>query len=119
MPRVFPTTAAPLLQEDFESGLEKRGKNGEGAPETAVIVQDSDPAHGNVLQTQGCIGGGDAFSMNTMDCSIAAPCLVEYDAKGRIWQGFSDGYPANHIWTATPTSYEGQHVQTVHDTSDW
>ena len=64
----------------------------------------------------GCGSAGDAFSVDTMDCSLEAPCLVEYDTKGRAWQGFSDAYPGNHIWTATPSDYEGQQVRTVHDT---
>ena len=94
-----------------------RGKSGK-APESAVIVDDpgGDPAHGKVLATMGCGSAGDAFSVNTMDCSLEAPCLVEYDTKGRAWQGFSDAYPGNHIWTATPSDYEGQQVRTVHDT---
>ena len=39
--------------------------------------------------------------------------------KGRAWQGFSDGFPGNHMWTATPTAWDGQHVQTATDVRGW
>ena len=31
----------------------------------------------------------------------------------------SDGFPGNHIWSATPTSYEGQHYETETDPNFW
>lgn len=49
--------------------------------------------HNNVLRLNGCSSGGDAFTVATMDCTPENPCLVEYDTKGRAWQGFSDGFP--------------------------
>ena len=75
--------------------------------------------HGNVLRLNACSSGGDAFSVATVDCSLAAPCLVEYDTKGRAWQGFSDGFPGNHLWSATPVAYDGQHVETATDARAW
>ena len=39
--------------------------------------------------------------------------------KGRAWQGFSADYPGAHVWAATPTDYNGQHVQTNHDIKKW
>ena len=105
-----------LFQDDFESGFSKwRGPSG-SSPATATIESDS----GNhMLQINDCIGGGDAYSVDTFECSAASPCLVSYRMKGRGWQGFSSGFPDNHIWTATPSDYRGQHIQTGHDTGHW
>ena len=117
----FPAKARALLADDFEHGLHSwRGKNGKARPTTAKLVKDADPRHGFVLQTQKCIGGGDAYSALTVDCTLKDPCLVEYDVKGRGWQGFSSAFPAHHIWTATPTEYSQQTLtHTIHDTAAW
>ena len=72
-----------------------------------------------VLQITGCHGSGDAYSRDTFDCSVAAPCLVSYRARGRPWQGFSSGFPDNHIWAATPSDYRGNHMTSVHDNNQW
>jgi hypothetical protein len=85
-----------LFFEDFESGLSNwHGKLGIGGPETAVItdISSTDPDRGHVMQTTSCTSGGDAMSAATFQCSARNPCLVEYDMKGRAWQGFSDDYP--------------------------
>lgn len=36
-----------------------------------------------------------------------------------LLQGFSSGFPENHVWTATPTDYEGSMVITQHDIDHW
>lgn len=97
-----------LFFEDFEHGLgEWRGKNGAKTPHSAVITTDPDPSHKHVLHTRKCTGGGDAFSAATMKCTLKEPCVVEYDHKGRVWQGFANGYPGSHTWSATPAKYKG------------
>lgn len=72
-----------------------------------------------MLQITGCHGSGDAYSSTAFDCSLAAPCLVSYRSRGRPWQGFSSGFPENHIWAATPSDYRGNHVSTVHSNDHW
>ena len=56
-------------------------------------------------------------------CTPQFPCSVSYYTKGRLWQGFADGYSGNHVWSATPDSgYNGGvgvHAQTVHDNENW
>ena len=59
-------------------------------------------------------------------CGAGTPqfqCSVSYYTKGRAWQGFSSGYPDNHVWSAAPDSgYQngvGVHVNTVHDNDNW
>ena len=109
-----------LFADDFESG--SGGWHGQGdhpRPESALVSEDPGGEKGMVLTMSGCASGGDAFSTQTFECSVANKCRVSYYMKGRAWQGFSSGYPDNHIWTATPTEYTGQHVQTVHDTGNW
>ena len=110
-------TSDDLFSDDFEGGLSKwRGKTG-NAPETATIEDDG--KGNNVLQVHGCIGAGDAFSVSTFECSAANPCLVSYRVKGRAWQGFSADFPGNHIWSATPSDYQGGHMQISHHNSQW
>jgi hypothetical protein len=112
-----------LFFEDFESGLTQwRGKSN-SVPETAVVGCDPSGQHsGDVMHITGCSAGGDAFSLPGFHCSLANPCFVAYDAKGNPWQGFSDGFPGNHIWTAgddADVAAGGLHISTHHDTEDW
>ena len=110
-------TSDDLFSDDFEGGLSKwRGKTG-NAPETATIEDDG--KGNNVLQVHGCIGAGDAFTADTFECSAANPCLVSYRVKGRAWQGFSADFPGNHIWAATPSDYQGAHMQVNHHNTEW
>ena len=113
--------ANPLFTEDFESGsMGWHGKGTNERPETAIIMEDPDGNHGFVMAMTDCVGGGDAFGRETFECSTENKCLVSYYIKGRAWQGFAEGYPGNHIWTAAPDeNYPGVHLQTVHDTGNW
>ena len=110
-----------LFAEDFESGSGGwHGKDANERPETAIVMEDPDGNHGFVMAMTDCVGGGDAFGRATFECSQENKCLVSYYIKGRAWQGFSEGYPGNHIWTAAPdNNYPGVHLQTVHDTGNW
>ena len=65
-----------------------------------------------------CASGGDAYSDATVQCSIDTPCLVSYWSVGAPWQGFAEQFAGPHIWSATPTDYDGQHVTTP-TSSDW
>ena len=113
-------TSAVLFQDNFEHGLSKwKGKNTAAKPHTARIGKDPSNRRNNVLRLHGCTSSGDAFSSATVACSHEQPCLVSYRIRGRAWQGFSSTFPGNHIWTATPNDYEGQHVQTDHDIHHW
>ena len=105
----------------FESGsMGWHGKGTNERPETAIIMEDPDGNHGFVMAMTDCVGGGDAFGRATFECSQENKCLVSYYIKGRAWQGFSESYPGNHIWTAAPdNNYPGVHLQTVHDTGNW
>ena len=71
----------------------------------------------------GCDSGGDAFSEATMMCTPQFQCAVSFYTKGRAWQGFADGFPGNHVWSATPDSGymggQGVMAQTVHDNDHW
>ena len=110
-----------LFAEDFESGSGGwHGKDANERPETAIVMEDPDGNHGFVMAMTDCVGGGDAFGKATFECSQENKCLVSYYIKGRAWQGFSESYPGNHIWTAAPdNNYPGVHLQTVHDTGNW
>ena len=111
-----------LFFEDFESSSPLsawKGKNGASKPHSAAITVDPDPSRKHVLHITKCTGGGDAFSAATMECTLAKPCVVEYDHKGRIWQGFANGFPGSHTWSATPKAYTGSHATTVHDNHHW
>ena len=110
-----------LFAEDFESGSGGwHGKDANERPETAIVMEDPDGNHGFVMAMTDCVGGGDAFGRATFECSQENKCLVSYYIKGRAWQGFSESYPGNHIWTAAPdNNYPGVHLQTVHDTGNW
>jgi hypothetical protein len=97
-----------------------RGKGGAKKPYSAVLGVDPDPTHKHFLRPTKCTGGGDAFSMATIKCSLAKPCVVEYDYKGELWQGFSTGYPGSHTWSATvDPKYAGSHIAMKVDTKHW
>ena len=53
-----------------------------------------------VLRVDGCGTEGGAFSLHSFTCSVAFPCKVSMWVLGSPWQGFSEGFPGNHIWTA-------------------
>lgn len=112
-----------LFAEDFESG--SSGWHGQGdnvRPQSAFVTESPDRG-GMVMSFGACASGGDAFSTSTFECTEAERCLVSYWVKGRVWQGFADAYPGNHIWTAVPDpNYNGGggvHVQQRHDTGQW
>ena len=48
-----------------------------------------------------------AFSLTARIWSAGAP-----------WQGFAEQFAGPHIWSATPTDYDGQHVTTP-TSDDW
>lgn len=116
-----------LYHESFETGIVGQpphnweGRAGPGSsPETAVIAED--PTHGKVLQMQSCVSGGDAFASQMVMCTRAFPCSVSFMMKGGLYQGFADGYPGAHTWSATPgTGYmagQGVAAQTLNQ-PDW
>lgn len=117
-----------LFAEDFEVGnLNRwRGKDEAAQPETATL--ESGPqchgGSGSCLRFNGCIGGGDAFSLDTFSCTISAPCRVSfwYKAVGGsgTWLGFSSGFPGRHTWTSTSeSSYPGTIMQTSKEDEEW
>ena len=65
-----------LFQDDFESGFSKwRGASG-GKPASALIADAGKGGTGKALEIQSCVGGGDAFSTDSFECSATKPCLV-------------------------------------------
>ena len=111
-----------LFYEDFERPNALSGWHGQDdapTPGTAIITLNDNPFYGHVLQTQGCASGGDAFSVAMFRCTVDDPCLIEYDHRGRAWQGFSSAFAGSHTWSATPTDYQGSTVTTVHDSDNW
>ena len=105
-----------LFQDDFENGLARwRGKHSAAVPSNSRVVNDplcvggigrdlkdlaGTGCRGKVLKMEDCVGEGDAFSLEAFTCSIAFPCKVSFWFLGLAWQGFSDGFPGRHIWSA-------------------
>jgi hypothetical protein len=117
-----------LFSENFEDGTvgapprDWAGKTGPPhAPMTAKVAHD--PKHGKVLKMNGCQSGGDAFAIKTAMCTPQFKCHVSFFTKGRAYQGFADGYPGNHVWSAVPDpgymDGAGVHAVTIHDNVNW
>lgn len=89
-----------------------RGRHERIVPEKGRIVADplcdkkGGGCRGKVLKMDGCSREGDAFTLHSFTCSQAFPCKVSMWVLGSPWQGFSDGFPGNHIWTAAGDSSE-------------
>jgi hypothetical protein len=109
-----------LYAMDFEGmGDVQEAFYGQGVgtpPASAVLAADAE--RGTSAKTGTCIGGGDAYSIETFMCTFDEPCLVTYWQKGNAWQGFAEGFPGPHTWTAVPDDYPGQHIST-RKTSTW
>ena len=121
----IPCGGEVLFSEDFESAdaLSRwRGKAEAATPWSATIEDGGANGSAKGLRMNACASGGDAYSVGTFTCSAAAPCLVSYWTKGRIWQGFAEQFAGPHIWTATAQNYEGQMIATPStspDDQDW
>ena len=114
-----PCGAEVLFSEDFQDSDaigRWKGKGGAATPWSATIK--SNGLGGQALMMNRCASGGDAYSDATVQCSIDTPCLVSYWSVGAPWQGFAEQFAGPHIWSATPTDYDGQHVTTP-TSSDW
>jgi len=114
-----PCGAEVLFSEDFQDSDaigRWKGKGGAATPWSATIK--SNGLGGQALMMNQCASGGDAYSDATVQCSIDTPCLVSYWSVGAPWQGFAEQFAGPHIWSATPTDYDGQHVTTP-TSSDW
>ena len=69
---------------------------------------------GKVLKMDDCVGEGDAFTLETMTCSTMFPCKVSFWFLGLAWQGFADGFPGRHVWSAAgDDEEEGNHHKTA------
>jgi hypothetical protein len=117
---LIPCGTDVLYSMDFEGmGDVQEAFYGQGvgtAPASAVLAADAE--RGTSAKTGRCIGGGDAYSIDTFMCTFEEPCLVTYWQKGNAWQGFAEGFPGPHTWTAVPDDYPGQHIST-RKTSTW
>ena len=106
-----------LFADNFENGLSRwRGKRESAVPLNSRIVEDPLCAaggrsstdagsagagcRGNVLKMDDCMAEGDAFSFESFTCSTSFPCKVSFWFLGLAWQGFADGFPGRHVWSA-------------------
>ena len=118
-----------LFQDDFENGLSRwRGKHESAVPSNSRVVDDplcvggtgrggkdweGTGCRGKVLKMEDCVGEGDAFSLETFTCSVTFPCKVSFWFLGLAWQGFADGFPGRHVWSAAGDDEErGNHHKT-------
>jgi hypothetical protein len=83
-----------LFADDFESGNSKwHGKGQNTHPESALVQEDVEhDKHGNVLNFQKCMGGGDTFSTPAFECSQSKKCRVSFWMKGRVSERFPVRY---------------------------
>lgn len=114
---------AVLFEEHFSLGLAGwRGKHAVpivAKNATLVAGPECPGGEGTCVKLGGCTFQGALFSTSAVLCTLAEPCIVSFQHRGGIWQGFSDGFPGRHLWTASPVP-EGAGGHIV-DTamSDW
>jgi len=124
-----------LFRDNFDDGLSRwRGKRQAAVPLNSRIVEDplctgqgggttdggGGGCRGKVLKMDDCIAEGDAFSLETFTCSVSFPCKVSFWFLGLAWQGFSDGFPGRHVWSAAGDDEEkGNHHKTATVRDRW
>ena len=123
-----------LFSDDFDKGLTRwRGKGGAAVPANSRVVDDplcgavaageeaaEAGCRGKVLKMDDCVGEGDAFTLETFTCSTMFPCKVSFWFLGLAWQGFADGFPGRHVWSAAgDDEEEGNHHKTATVRDRW
>ena len=82
-----PQPAAPpgeLFHEDFDAGLA-----GWVETVTGATVNPNECASPPCIRLNRCMGGGQLFSVRTVECSLERPCIIELSYKGPVWVGFA------------------------------